>query len=447
MRRYWNESLETMPWAEVERWQLARISAQLPSIRHRSLMYSDLHAEIPLERQYRSVADLGLLPFTFKEHLREAQACSSAQQPFGRNQSVSKQEVTQAICSSGTTGRPVYYPLSARDVDRLSDAIANAWFTAGVRETDTVAHLVGLPMVAGGLPYADGFRRVGATLCWLGGFPTERVLREMRNLRVTALLSTTSFAMYLAEQWEQVGLETGVESVLGHVLCGGEPGLGQAAIRNRIRDGLGIGNLRETMGLGDVIPCMWAECDEEDGMHFTAQAYVAVELVDPESGQQIEWRPGAEGELVYTAFERDASPVVRYRSRDHVVVTGTACACGRTSPRVRCIGRTDDMLIYKGMNVFPTAVRDLVSSRFGKYVEPFLRILKDSREQVRFDDPLEVEVEARPGFDMGQAPELSARIEADIRSLLQVRASIKIRVSGSLPRSNYKNALVAVKEG
>ena len=103
----------------------------------------------------------------------------------------------QAISSSGTTGRPLYYALTARDVETIGDAVANVWFTAGIRKDDVVAHLVGLPMVAGGLPYADGFRRIGATLCWLGGFPTERILREMRHLRVTALLATTSFALHL----------------------------------------------------------------------------------------------------------------------------------------------------------------------------------------------------------------------------------------------------------
>src|SRR5690606_1620202 len=136
--------------------------------------------------------------FTMKNDVREAQDRSSAEQPFGDNQGVPTREIVQTLSSSGTTGRPMYYALSAADHRRWSDAIAQAWFTAGLRPEDLVGHLVALPGVAGGLPYADGFRHLGATLCWLGGFPTERILRELRNLRVSALLATTSFGSYLS---------------------------------------------------------------------------------------------------------------------------------------------------------------------------------------------------------------------------------------------------------
>lgn len=128
--------------------------------------------------------------------------------------------IVQAITSSGTTGLPLYYALTERDIEIFTDAIANTWYTAGIRKNDVVAHLVGLPMVAGGLPYADGFRRIGATLCWLGGFPTDRILRETPRLRATALLATTSFGLYLSEQWDAVGRDTGVPSRLAKVLCG-----------------------------------------------------------------------------------------------------------------------------------------------------------------------------------------------------------------------------------
>ena len=141
---------------------------------------------------------------------------------------------------------------------------------------------------------------------------------------------------------------------------------------------------------------MWGECEAQDGMHFNGQRYVVIELIDPESGEALPWREGASGEIVYTAFRREATPLLRYRSRDHAQVVGVACRCGRTSPRIRCIGRTDDMLIYKGMNVFPTALRDLIATRFAGSVEPMLRIWKDTKEQVRFDDPIAVDVEAAP---------------------------------------------------
>jgi phenylacetate-coenzyme A ligase PaaK-like adenylate-forming protein len=446
LSEYWNAELETKAWPEIERWQAGQIADMLPALRQRSRLYARLHRDATAQPAMRSLADLAPLPFTLKDDLRAAQQTTRADTPFGENQAASMADIVQAISSSGTTGQPLYYALTQRDLEMSADAIANVWFTAGIRRDDTVAHLVGLPMVAGGLPYADGFRRIGATLCWLGGFPTERILRDMRRLRVTALLATTSFAQYLAQRWDDVGRETGIESSLKKVIGGGEPGLGQAEIRLRIQQGLQLTHLRETMGLGDVLPSMWGECEVQDGMHFNAQRYVAVELVDPASGQQLPWREGATGELVYTAFVRDATPVVRYRSRDHARVVGTRCACGRTSPRIRCIGRTDDMLIFKGMNVFPTAIRDLVISHFANRVEPVLRILKDHKDQVRFDDAIAVEVEAAQALAAAQATALAREIEAEVRSQLQVRVAVTILPPDSLPRGTYKNALVVVRD-
>jgi phenylacetate-CoA ligase/benzoylacetate-CoA ligase len=439
-REYWNQALETLPWKEVERWQLRELTAVLPRLRARSKLYSRLPA-----LQLRELADLRRLPFTLKDQLRAAQEAASAAEPFGGNQAAALEDIVQCLSSSGTTGRPLYYALTVADVERFADAIATAWYTAGLRRGDVIAHLVGLPMVAGGLPYADGFRRIGATLCWLGGFPTERILREMRMLRASAILATTSFALHLASQWSAAGDEAGVPSELRSALCGGEPGLSQPEIRARIRQGLGLARLRETMGLGDVIPCMWAECEAEDGMHFTAQRYVIIELIDPLSDESRPWSSGATGEVVYTAFARDATPVVRYRSRDHVVVVGSDCACGRSSPRIRCVGRTDDMLIYKGMNVFPTALRDLIAARFRDRVEPFIHIWKDHAGQVRFDQPIGIDVEVRPDFDMSRAEVLGHEIENEVRSQLQVRVAVNLVGAGTLPRNTYKNSLTGVR--
>jgi phenylacetate-CoA ligase/benzoylacetate-CoA ligase len=443
---YWNPALETLPWAEVERWQAQRIAEYLPALRERSALYGSLHAHLPNEIAMGSFADLQALPFTMKEDVRAAQERVDASTPFGDNQAVPLVDIVQALSSSGTTGSPLYYALTARDVEMFADVIANTWFTAGLRKNDVVAHLVGLPMVAGGLPYADGFRRVGSTLCWLGGFPTERILREMRRLRCTAVLATTSFGLYLAEQWDQIGTSTGLPSTLTKVFGGGEPGLNQPEIRSRISKGLGITHLREVMGLGDMVSAMWSECEAHDGMHFNAQKHVAIELIDPDTGEQLPWEAGATGEIVYTAFTRDATPLVRYRSRDHALVTGVErCTCGRTSPRIQCIGRTDDMLIYKGMNVFPTSIRDLIATKFAGSVEPTLRVWKERADQVRFDDPINVDIEAVSEFDHSNVIALARAIENEVRAQMQVRITVTVVPNGSLPRGVYKNSLLAIR--
>lgn len=442
---FWNPELETRPWHEVERWQAQQIDAALPALRARSAMYAQSYADLPARVEIRSIADLQALPFTLKDQVRAAQEAASDERPLGLNQAADMADIVQTVCSSGTTGRPVYYGLTARDREMFDDAIAATWYCTGVRRHDVVAHLVGLPMVAGGMPYAEGFRRVGATLCWLGGFPTERILLEMRRLRVTTILATTSFGQYLAQQWDAVGAQTGIGSKLTTFLGGGEPGLSQPQVRDKIAQGLGIARVRDLMGLGDVISALWAECPQQDGMHFNAQRYVAAELIDPGSGEVVPWKEGATGELVYTAFAREATPLWRYRSRDHAQVVATTCACGRTSPRIRCIGRTDDMLIYRAMNVFPTAIGDLIAARFAGRVEPLIRILKERADQVRFDDAIPVEVEASKDFDMAQARGLASAIEDTVRAQLQVRIAVTVLAAGTLPRSAYKNPLTVVR--
>jgi phenylacetate-coenzyme A ligase PaaK-like adenylate-forming protein len=205
--------------------------------------------------------------------------------------------------------------------------------------------------------------------------------------------------------------------------------------------------VHEVMGLGDVMSLLWAECEDEGGMHFCGQRSVLVELVDPDTGAVVPWRDGAEGEAVYTTFAREATPVLRYRSADHVVVTATACPCGRTAPRVRCVGRTDDMLIYKAMNVFPSAIRDVVLGRFPGSVEPYLRIWKDDPRQVRFDDPIAVHVEASRELPAERYPEVAAGIERELRVRLQVQTTVTLLEPGALPRTAYKTPLVHVRDG
>jgi phenylacetate-CoA ligase/benzoylacetate-CoA ligase len=234
----------------------------------------------------------------------------------------------------------------------------------------------------------------------------------------------------------------GVRALLG----GGEPGMGQPEIRDKIIRGWGLERACEVMGLGDVMALLWAECEAGDGMHFCGQRSVAVELIDPASGAVLPWADGVRGEAVYTTFAREATPVLRYRSADHLVVTSTTCPCGRTSPRIRCVGRTDDMLIYKAMNVFPSAIRDVVVRGFPGAVEPYLRIWKDHADQVRYDTPIPVDVEAAAGLPADRYPETARSIERELRTRLQIRADVTILDPETLPRTTYKTPLLHVRQ-
>ena len=156
------------------------------------------------------------------------------------------------------------------------------------------------------------------------------------------------------------------------MLVAGEPGGGEPAFRAQLEEGWGA-RVTEAMGIGDIGISLWGECEEQDGMHLGARAFVHPELVDPETGESLELRDGAEGELVLTHLRHRAAPLLRFRTRDHVHVRTSPCACGRTGPRVRCIGRTDDMLIVRGVNVFPSAIREVVGA-FAPSVSGHIRI-------------------------------------------------------------------------
>jgi phenylacetate-coenzyme A ligase PaaK-like adenylate-forming protein len=178
------------------------------------------------------------------------------------------------------------------------------------------------------------------------------------------------------------------------------------------------------------------------GVHFTAAPDVLVELIDPDTEQHVPWEPGATGEAVYTTLTREASSVVRFRSRDQLLVTGVSCACGRAAPTMRCVGRTDDMLIYKAMNVYPSAIREVVLDVASAVLSGTMRIRKASKEQVRFDDDIPLEVELREGVSSEDAVAQLAGAAAAVRERLRVRVAVEPVPFGIIPVSDYKNALV-----
>jgi phenylacetate-CoA ligase len=221
------------------------------------------------------------------------------------------------------------------------------------------------------------------------------------------------------------------------VLVAGEPGGGEPAFRARLEDGWDA-KITEAMGIGDIGASLWGECEEQDGMHLGARGFVHAELIDPESGKDIAIADGAEGELVLSHLQHRAAPLLRFRTRDHVELRTSRCACGRTSPRVRCIGRTDDMLIVRGVNVFPSAVREVVNA-FAPRVSGHI-LVRPETTGVKQEPPLPVAVElaenASPDDELAQA------IGERLRSVLVVRVRVELVPWGSLQRSEYKSKLV-----
>jgi phenylacetate-coenzyme A ligase PaaK-like adenylate-forming protein len=344
--RYWDRDFETRPWAWIEAWQAQQLATMLETLPHRSEMYRELLGaagrQVGLRGYWVSRGRLPTLdmladvPFTTRDQLHAAQEGAPPGRPLGLQQAVPQQYIVQVV-SSSDEARPVFSGLTRRDQEVWSDAIANSLWTAGIRPDDVVAHLANAPADSAGWPYADGLRRLGATVAWLGGWPPERVLERLPLLQVTALLCPPEAGLRLAEAAIASGAGTGVD----RLLVVREPDPDGSEARERIAAIGAAGSVRDTMGLAEVMAGMWSECCEAGGMHFNAAKYVIVELVDGTSGGRVPWTDGAAGEAVYTTFDRDATPVLRYRSGDLLEVAATRCACGRTSPRVRWLGRAE----------------------------------------------------------------------------------------------------------
>jgi phenylacetate-CoA ligase len=281
------------------------------------------------------------------------------------------------------------------------------------------------PFVAGAA--LASFDRLGLCHIPVGTGNTERLVKAIEVLKPEAVVMTPSYAEYLTERdFDRSSVE--------RVLVAGEPGGGEPAFRARIENGWGA-RVTEAMGIGDIGVSLWGECEQQDGMHLGAFGFVHPELIDPGTGEAIDITDGATGELVLTHVQHRAAPLLRFRTRDHVKVRTDPCPCGRTGPRIRCIGRTDDMLIVRGVNVFPSAIREVVSE-FGPGVSGHI-LVKPSSPSVRQEPPLPVSVELAEGGWV-DAEAISTRL----RDVLVVRTEVELVPWGTLQRSEYKSKLV-----
>jgi len=368
------------------------------------------------------------LPLTDKQ---EVKATCTPDNPFGAHLCVGRGEIVRIYSTSGTTGTPTYIPLTADDLENWVTGSARSYAASGIGPGETVVTTYNAgPFVAGAA--LDAFGRIGVTHVPVGTGSSERLLLAIEQLRPDAVVLTPSYAAYLLELADLRG------SSVRRVLVAGEPGGGEQAFRAKLEDGWGA-RVTEAMGIGDIGPSLWGECEQQAGMHLGAHGFVHAELIDPETGAARAWEDGATGELVLTHLRHRAAPLLRFRTRDHVQVWTSPCACGRTTPRVRCLGRTDDMLIVRGVNVFPSAVREVVSG-----FEPAVSgniLVKPRGQGVKQEPPLPVAVELARDGDAD--PELAAAIRGRLREVLVVQTDVELVPFGSLQRSEYKSRLVS----
>jgi phenylacetate-CoA ligase len=426
--------IETRPWAEQLALDDASYRRQLAYLFEHSAFYrAKLSAAgFASAGAAGGLADIAQLPTTEKSEIK---ATCTPENPIGAHVCVTPSEIVRIYSTSGTTGTPSYVPLTAGDLDNWVTGSARSYAASGVRAGERIVTTYNAgPFVAGAA--LASFDRIGMCQIPVGTGNTERLMRAVQLLGPAAAVLTPSYAAHLVEWAAARSFDLRGSSVT-RVLVAGEPGGGEPAFRAKLEDGWGA-RVTEAMGIGDIGVSLWGECEQQDGMHLGARGFVHAELIEPETGVALELDDGAHGELVLTHLQHRAAPLLRFRTRDHVQVGTSACGCGRTGPRVRCIGRTDDMLVVRGVNVFPSAVREVVSA-FGPDVSGNI-LVKPQAAGVKQEPPLPVSVELARGATGD--PALAEAIRERLREALVVQTRVELVPWGSLRRSDYKSTLV-----
>lgn len=360
---------------------------------------------------------LAELPFTTKDEVRAAEA---EDPPFGPLRAADQSEIVRLHVTSGTTGRPVSIGFTERDLRMQAEIGGRAFRAAGLGPDDTMLHCLNYSFYVGGLADHAAAEWTGALIVPVGLGQSERILDLWPDLRPTAIYGTPSYARHLARVAEGRGIDVRTLG-LRILLVAGEPGGDVPEIRDALT-GLWNAEVGDVYGLGEVWPAFGGQCEAHDGIHLTAFDGLWYELIDPETEDTLPWEPGVRGEMVLTHLQREATPLVRYRTRDLVEILDERCACGRTLPRARILGRSDAMFIVRGVNVFPQAIQsvlDQVMPRHG----PFAVLLEDPHPV----PPLRLLIEMADGSD--DAIDVVRRA---IRERLQFSCEPELHVPGSL---------------
>ncbi|MFC9154723.1 phenylacetate--CoA ligase family protein [Streptomyces bauhiniae] len=437
--KYWS-SIEAISTKEARAVQDERLREQIAHLAAGSAFYREKFAHHNVDvTKVRTVEDLAHLPFTEKQELRDSLVNHP---PLGAHVAVDAGDIVQIQASSGTTGSPSYVGLTASDIATWCELGARALYANGFRPGDRLLHAFGMSKgFVGGLPVVQILQYMGIVDIPIGAEAgAERLLRVQADQRPNALIGTPYFLTHLAEQAPKIVGRAARELGVRAISVGGEPGGGLPSVRDNL-EALWGATAREMLGGTDIACTYWGECEAGDGMHFLSPDLMIAELIDPETGEQVTPSEGAQGELVYTALRRQASPLLRFRTRDHVVVTGVDCSCGRTGYKVRCIGRTDDMLIVRGINVFPSAIKQLVLE-LAPSTTGEMRIRADFQGHST-QRPLPLVVEHAAGMSEEQQHGLRASLEQRIRSALNVKTAVRLVPDGTLKRPDHvKVALI-----
>ncbi|MCL2816783.1 MAG: phenylacetate--CoA ligase [Clostridiales bacterium] len=420
----WNKNAECLRRSELDELQLQKLKTTVKRVYDKVPSYRAKMDAIGLEpRHIRTLGDLSLLPFTVKDDLR-------VNYPFGLF-AVPNEQVVRVHASSGTTGKPIVVGYTKNDLDLWSELVARFVTMAGVGKNDVAQVAFTYGLFTGGFGLHYGLEKAGAMVIPISGGNTEKQLMLMRDFGSTALISTPSYALHLAETAHSMGIDMR-EMKLRVGLFGGEPWTNE--MRQEIEKRLSI-LATDNYGLSELIgPGVSGECPWAVGLHIAEDHFIA-ETIDLESGEVLP--PGERGELVFTSLDKEAFPVIRYRTRDISVIDRERCVCGRTTARMEKVtGRSDDMLIIRGVNVFPSQIESVVMTVGG--IGPHYQININRKGYL---DELEVLVELADAGLLEHYKELEAlsqTVKERLFNVLSLHAKVRLVEPMTLERTAGK---------
>ncbi len=421
----WNSNKECMSREQMRKLQGERLKKLVTLVYHNVPFYRNKMQALDLSPEdIQTIDDIVKLPFTTKQDLRD-------NYPYGLLSSP-KSEIVRVHASSGTTGNPTIVGYTRRDLSIWSEVMSRCLTAYGVSREDTFSVSYGYGLFTGGLGAHYGVENLGATVIPVSTGNTEKHIKLIRDLNITGIACTPSYALYLAETLDKVGVsKNDIKLRVGAL--GAEPWTEN--MRKEIEERLGI-KAFNLYGLSEIIgPGVSYECEEQNGSHINEDHFYP-EIIDPDTLEPLE--DGVTGELVFTTLTKSGMPLLRYRTKDLCTLSHEQCSCGRTNVKMGPImGRSDDMLIVRGINVFPSQVESVILEI--PELEPHYMLVLDRKNNL---DTLQIQVEVRKDFfsdDLGSMLQMKKMLGDKIKNVLSISADIRLMEPNSIPRSEGKS--------
>ena len=421
---YWNKEIECMPQEALKKLQLDLLQKLITKLYKDNKFYHDRMVQKGVKPEdIKTLDDIVKLPFMYKQDLRDNYPTKMFTVP--------NEEIVRYHVSSGTTGKPTLVGYTRGDLDYWSEALARSFTSCGLGKDDTMQVSYGYGLFTGGIGAHYGAERVGATVLPTGTGNTERQLELMQDLGVTAIACTPSYFIHMIDVAKEKGIDFRKDTKLRRAFLGAEPWT--EGMRKHIEEASGV-KAYDLYGTSEQGGPMFTECEERNGIHIPGDIML-VEVIDPETEQPVP--PGEKGELVVTMLRKEAFPLVRYRIKDITHIISEPCKCGRTCVRLaRFTGRTDDMLIIRGINVFPSQVEHTLM-QIPEVGNQYMIIV--DRKGALDEMTLQVEIKPEAFSDMVEdLASLKKKVEYEMKKYLNIAVKVELKEAGSLPRFEGK---------